>query len=73
MKAIKGIYDGEKIKPLEKISAKKNTKVIITFLEEEGKDEDSSIREYTSNSQAFDFWNDDREDIYQDYSDQNKK
>ncbi len=34
MLAIKGIYDGEKIKPLETIPFKKKHKVIITFLEE---------------------------------------
>ncbi len=34
MISIQGIYDGNEIKPLEKIYAKPNVKVIITFLEE---------------------------------------
>ncbi|MBI3813473.1 MAG: hypothetical protein HY279_03275 [Nitrospinae bacterium] len=35
MISVKGIYDGKKIKPTEKIKAKKNTEVIITFLDDE--------------------------------------
>jgi hypothetical protein len=34
MLAIKGIYDGEKIRPLEKIPYNGKRNVIITFLEE---------------------------------------
>ncbi|OQX16560.1 MAG: hypothetical protein BWK80_40085 [Desulfobacteraceae bacterium IS3] len=34
MISIQGVYDGQKIMPLEKIDAKPNVKVIITFLEE---------------------------------------
>ena len=34
MQAIQGYYDGASIKPLEKISAKPNQRVIITILDE---------------------------------------
>jgi hypothetical protein len=35
MLAVKGFYDGENFKSLEKVNAKKNQKVIITILDEE--------------------------------------
>ena len=35
MYAIKGIYDGTVIKPLQPVEAKSNTMVVITFLDEE--------------------------------------
>ena len=34
MLAIKGIYDGKKIVPLEKFTLRKKYKVVITFVEE---------------------------------------
>ena len=33
MKTVPGIYDGEAAKPTEKVDAKPNTKVLITFLD----------------------------------------
>lgn len=36
MIAIKGIYDGDSIRPLEAIPFKKAMRVIITFLDEDG-------------------------------------
>jgi hypothetical protein len=65
MLAIKGIYDGEKILPMEKIPNKNKSKVIITFIEET--DHDLEIRDFASQMDSFTFWNDEREDIYQDY------
>lgn len=35
MIAVKGIYDGKTIKPLEPVLASPNARVIITFLEDE--------------------------------------
>ena len=64
MLSIKGIYDGERIRLLEKLPGKKKYKVVITFLEE--LEDDDEIRAFTSQSEAFSFWNDEREDIYQD-------
>ncbi|HLP44492.1 MAG TPA: hypothetical protein VK469_01005 [Candidatus Kapabacteria bacterium] len=40
-------------------------KVIITFLEEI--DEDEDLRNFSDQTDAFSFWEDEREDIYQDY------
>ena len=34
MQAIQGYYDGVSVKPLEKITAKRNQRVIITILDE---------------------------------------
>jgi hypothetical protein len=64
MLSVKGIYDGERIHVLEKPPGRKKYKVVITFLEEI--DDDEELRTFTSQSEAFSFWNDKREDIYQD-------
>lgn len=42
MQSIHGVFDGNLIKPLERISAKANSKVIITFIEEEQSESASS-------------------------------
>lgn len=65
MEAIRGIYDGEKFVALEHFPQKKKYKVIITFLEE--LDEDEEVRLFSAQTNAFSFWEDEREDIYQDY------
>jgi len=65
MNAIKGIYDGEKFIPLERFVEKKKYKVIITFLEEI--DDNDELRNISAQTDAFAFWNDEREDLYQDY------
>jgi hypothetical protein len=65
MNAIRGIYDGEKFIPLENFSEKKKYKVVITFLEEI--DEDEDLRDFSAQTDAFSFWEDEREDLYQDY------
>ena len=74
MLSVNGIYDGEKIKPLEKINSKKKYKVIITFVEELNKTDDGeAIRSFSSQTSGLEFWNDDKENIYQDYLDKKKK
>lgn len=66
MLAIKGIYDGKSVKLPDNFTDKKKYKVVVTFLEEiETIDED--LREFTSQTSGLDFWNDSKEDIYQDY------
>jgi len=68
MRTIRGMYDGEKFIALERFPHKNKYKVIITFLEEFGEDEE--IRNFTAQTDAFSFWEDEREDIYQDYLEQ---
>lgn len=65
MIAVKGIYDGKKIIPLENLPANKKFKVLITLLEEF--DEDEEIRNFSSQEDAFSFWHNEKENIYQDY------
>ncbi|MCI0471811.1 MAG: hypothetical protein L0Y73_09145 [Candidatus Aminicenantes bacterium] len=65
MIAIRGMYDGEKFIPLENFSKKKKYKIIITFLEEI--DDDEEIRNFSAQTDAFSSWEDEREDLYQDY------
>lgn len=71
MIAIKGIYDGKKIIPLESLPENKKFKILITLLEEF--DNDEEIRNFTSQEDAFSFWNNDKENIYQDYILRDKK
>jgi hypothetical protein len=65
MLAIKGIYDGKKIIPLEKFTLRKKYKVVITFVEE--LDDEEALRNLFAQTDAFSFWHDQKEDIYQDY------
>lgn len=67
MLAIKGIYDGKSIIPLDKIDIKTKSKVIITFLEEINDLEMEEIRSLASSTDGLDFWSDEREDLYQEY------
>jgi hypothetical protein len=65
LQPIEGYFDGKYIVPLSEIKEKKHYKVKITFLEELSPEDE--IRLLSSHSEAFDFWNDPKEDIYQDY------
>ncbi len=71
MIAIKGIFDGKKVIPLESLPENKKYKVLITLLEEY--DSDEEIRNFTSQEDAFSFWNNEKENIYQDYIVRDKK
>lgn len=65
MQTIEGIFDGKTFIPLEKVPVSKKYKVIITFVEEF--DEDEEIRSLSAQTDSFGFWEDEREDLYQDY------
>ena len=65
MQTIEGIFDGKTFIPSEKIPVTKKYKVIITFVEEI--DETEEIRNLSAQTDGFTFWEDEREDIYQDY------
>ena len=65
MIAIEGIYDGKNFIALEKVTVFKRYKVIITFVEEI--DEAEELRDFTAQTDSFEFWNNTEEDIYQDY------
>ena len=68
MLTYKGIYDGNKIEPVERISTHKKYKVIITFIEEiKEVSNNKKLREFSSQMDSFDFWKSKKEDIYQDY------
>jgi len=71
MLSIQGIYDGKTIQPLGEMPKNKKYKVVITFIEEI--DYTEQLRYFTAQTDAFDFWEDPREDIYQDYLPKNKK
>lgn len=65
MLTVKGIYNGKEFVALESFPANKNFKVIITFVEELNEDEE--IRDFSAQTDALDFWNDERENLYQDF------
>jgi len=65
MLAIKGIYDGKTIRPLERLPKDKKFKVVITFIEE--LDDVEQLRDFSAQTTSFAFWNNPKEDIYQDY------
>lgn len=71
MLAIKGIYDGKQIKPLEALPKNKKYKVIITFLEEI--EDMEEIRNFSAQKSSLTFWEEPGEDIYQDYLRKKKK
>jgi hypothetical protein len=66
MFAVKGIYDGKQVKITDKILDNKRYKVVVTFIEELPQEE-NEIRDFTSQPESFDFWDNKAEDIYQDY------
>ena len=59
---------------MEKVEAKLNARVVVTFIEEEVAED--GLRDMASQANGFDFWNDPKEDIYQDFmvkgSDENR-
>lgn len=65
MQTIEGIFDGKNFIPLESVPVSKRHRVIITFVEE--MDEDEEIRNLTAQTDSFTFWEDEQEDIYQDF------
>ena len=66
MLAIKGIYDGKSVRLLDSLTDKKKYKVVVTFLEEIDTI-DFELRDFSSQTKGLDFWNDSKEDLYQDY------
>lgn len=67
MQTIQGFYDGKTFVPLEKVPVSKKYKVIITFVEEI--DEAEEVRNLSTQTDGFKFWEDTAEDVYQDYLD----
>ncbi len=72
MIAVNGIYDGKSVRLLDDFHDKKKYKVVVTFLEEIDSI-DEELRDFTSQTSGLDFWNDSKEDIYQDYLVQKNK
>ena len=65
MLTVEGIYDGKQFVVAEQFPKEKRFKVIITFLEE--LDETEELRDFAAQTVSFEFWNDSREDLYQDF------
>lgn len=70
MEAVRGVFDGKNIIATDKITTKKKYKVIITFIEEiddaKGHPDEES-RNFSAQTDGLSFWQDEREDLYQDY------
>ena len=75
MLAVNGIYDGEKVRITDNIdneNLSKKCKVVITFVEEIGED-DEALRNLSDQTTGMDFWYNEKEDVYQDYLPSNKQ
>jgi O-succinylbenzoate synthase len=59
------------VKISEPVNKNKKYRVVVTFLEELPDDE-QEIREFSAQTESFDFWENTAEDIYQDYIPQKK-
>ena len=66
MFAVRGNDDGKSVKLLDKLTVRKKYKVVVTFLEEIEQTDDEP-EDFTSQTDGLDFWNDAREDVYQDF------
>ncbi len=66
MLAVHGIYDGKTVKITDRTTEKKKFKVVVTFIEELQQD-DSELCNFSAQTSGLDFWEDSREDLYQDY------
>ena len=67
MQTIEGIFDGKILIATEKVPVSTAYRVNITFVE--AIDETEELRSLSAQTDAFEFWDDEREDIYQDYLD----
>lgn len=66
MLVVNGIYDGKNIRLIEKVSEKKQYRVVVTFIEELDQS-NNGVRDFSAQTQGLEFWEDEKEDIYQDY------
>ena len=66
MLSVKAIYDGKKLKLLDKVKVTKPHKVIITFLEDDSDINPQVIYNAAEERGAFDFLKEPEEDIYTD-------
>jgi len=66
MLAVKGIYDGKSVFLIDKFTEKKKYKVVVTFLEEIN-DDHEELRNFSAKTNGLQFWENPKEDIYQDY------
>jgi len=67
MLSVRGIYESNSIRLLDEVPINKTSNVIITFLEDFNSSEELSIRSFSSNMEGFDFWENEKEDLYQDF------
>ncbi|MCY7377105.1 MAG: hypothetical protein LH472_14185 [Pyrinomonadaceae bacterium] len=65
MLTVEGIYDGKNFVVLEGFPKEKRFKVMITFVEE--LDQTEELRDFSAQNDTFEFWNDSRENLYQDF------
>ncbi|MBC8186290.1 hypothetical protein H8E88_34845 [candidate division KSB1 bacterium] len=64
MLAIKGIYDGETFKALDSFPKGRKYKI---FVEEIKNSENEEIRNFSAQTNGLSFWEDEHENLYQDY------
>lgn len=65
MVAVKGVFDGTTVRLLEQVNVPANSYVIVTFVEDVSQSD--HVRDMSASPNGFEFWEDPKEDIYQDY------
>ena len=70
MKTVRGVYEDGNIKLLEPMPATGIKNILITFIDENEKEDETEVRGTTlqvATKQLKDYLKDEREDLYQDY------
>ena len=66
MKTVDGIFDGKRVYLLEKVKGNKKSRVTVSFGDELTEEEIAGLFPAYAQSDAFGFWHNSEEDIYQD-------
>jgi hypothetical protein len=67
MLSVKGIFHGNNVEFKQKLNLDKRYNVIVTFIDECDNEINEEIRNFGENNSGFEFWMEEREDLYQDY------
>jgi hypothetical protein len=66
MRSVHGIFDGKTVTITDKITEKRKYRVIVTFIEELPQNK-NELRDFSAQTKGLEFWEDSKEDIYQDF------
>jgi hypothetical protein len=67
MISVKGIFNGNNVEFKHNLNLNKRYNVIVTFIDECDNEINDEIRNFGENNSGFEFWMDERENLYKDY------